>query len=356
MFLVPTIPNSPLSAPTAPDTQGEMRLRRNRNLDFIENAAFDPTLAEYDDNYQNSQAYSEAFQAHMSVVLRTLERAFPAGATLVEVGCGKGDFVELAQASGHFKVSGYDATYEGTNPAIEKRYLDADDRIKADLVVLRHVLEHVRAPHKFLAMLKEVFSEAKAYIEVPSWDWIAENKAFFDITYEHVNYFSRNSLRALFDGEVEAGLCFNDQYQYVVADISKVAPSFEEAYCNGEWVHLAFADLFPSVPAKIAEIESHLQPESNLYIWGAATKGCMFLVHCSNQRRLVDRVGFAVDVNPQKCGKYLPGSHVAIRAPADFFAAARDGDVLLVSNPNYQAEIKREIARHGVQGVEVLCL
>lgn len=86
------------------------------------------------------------------------------------------------------------------------------------------MLEHVRAPHKFLAMLKEVFGEAKAYIEVPSWDWIAENKAFFDITYEHVNYFSRNSLRALFDGEVEAGLCFNDQYQYVVADISKVAP------------------------------------------------------------------------------------------------------------------------------------
>jgi hypothetical protein len=110
------------------------------------------------------------------------------------------------------------------------------------------------------------------------------------------------------------------------------------------------------VPAKIAEIESHLQPKSNLYIWGAATKGCMLLVHCSNQRRLVDRVGFAVDVNPQMCGKYLPGSHVAIRAPADFFAAARDGDVLLGSNPNYQAEIKREIARHGVKGVEVLCL
>ena len=48
-------------------------------------------------------------------------------------------------------------------------------------------------------MLKVVFGDSKVYIEVPNKDWILTHKAFFDITYEHVNYFSQISLKKLFD-------------------------------------------------------------------------------------------------------------------------------------------------------------
>ena len=52
MFFVPTIPNSPLISPDARDPMGPMELRRNPALDFIENAAFDSSIAEYDDEHQ----------------------------------------------------------------------------------------------------------------------------------------------------------------------------------------------------------------------------------------------------------------------------------------------------------------
>ena len=356
-LLLPTVPNSPLSSIESEEKFGEMRLSLNEALGFVENAAFDTRLATYDDNYQNSQAHSGLFQAHMRNVLGILKAEFPPSSVLVEVGCGKGDFVELAQVDGHFVASGYDATYEGSNPRIQKRYLSADDNIQADIVVLRHVLEHIKAPHAFLMMLKQVFGNAAIYIEVPSYDWILDNQAFFDITYEHVNYFSKDALLALFDQAVrKTGLCFNGQYQYAIADINAVSAQFAYLYENGEWKDLDFEHLFPQLKEKISAIEERLAADSKLYIWGAATKGCMFLVHCMNQGKLIAQTGFAVDVNPQKCGKFLPGSHVQIQSKEAFFAAAKPGDLLLISNPNYQAEIVDEIRARGINGVDIMCL
>ena len=55
---VPTIPNSPLVSIADKQQFGELRLRLNEELRFIENVAFDLALATYDENYQNSQAHS----------------------------------------------------------------------------------------------------------------------------------------------------------------------------------------------------------------------------------------------------------------------------------------------------------
>ena len=82
----------------------------------------------------------------------------------------------------------FDASQAGNNPAIE-RYLNENEKSNRLSEVLRHVRTRSN-PYKFLSMLKTVFCNAKVYIEVPNYDWIVANKTFFDITYEHVNYFS----------------------------------------------------------------------------------------------------------------------------------------------------------------------
>jgi hypothetical protein len=334
-----------------------MRLRINPTLDFVENADFDISLATYDDNYQNSQAHSGIFLQHMKDVLALLKNEFPNGGRIVEVGCGKGDFVELVTADGHFDITGYDATYEGSSPLIYKKYLNTTDRIDADLVVLRHVLEHIQAPHQFLSMLQEVFGTGKIYIEVPSYDWIIENQAFFDITYEHVNYFSQSALQALFGNtSLKSGLFFGDQYQYVIADITSLSHQFSQIYDGDDWTDLDFDTLFPNVPGKIASIEKYLHSNGKVYIWGAATKGCMFLAHCANRGSLIDRIEFAIDVNPQKSGKFLPGSLVAIKGPEAFYKSANAADILLICNPNYEHEIRMNLQQHGLPDLNVIVL
>lgn len=350
---VPAIPNSPLLSPDDPDPTGEMRLRRNARLDFMENAAFDPAVAVYDDRYQNSQAHSPRFLAHMVEVQERIEAHLAPGARVVEVGCGKGAFFDMLDATGRYDLTGYDATYEGDNPRIEKRYLTGADRIGADLVILRHVLEHIQAPHRFLAMLAEVFDGAPIYIEVPNAGWITQNGTFFDITYEHVNYFSQAALTGLFRQTREAGLLFDGQYQYVIADLDTLDPGFGAAYGSpGAWNDLSFASLFPGLAQALSAMADRVTEGRRLFLWGAATKGCMYLVHA--QAAGLAPATAAVDINPDKIGKYLPLSHVPIWPPERFMAEARSGDILMVMNPAYLPEIAARVRAEGPKGIEIL--
>lgn len=353
---VPTVPNCPVSA-EGEQSFGLMSLRRNERLDFVENGEFDPSIAVYDDNYQNSQAHSPKFQNHMRSVLELLKTHLPEGSKLVEVGCGKGDFLELAVADGHFNAYGYDATYEGNSSRIEKRYLTGEDRIEADLVVLRHVLEHIQKPHDFLQLLRKIFGNALVYVEVPSLDWILANQAFFDITYEHVNYFSKTALSWLFDDDVRAkGGLFEEQYQYVLAPLTAVSTQFGEVYRTDAWEALEFSSLFPNLTSRIEAIASSVGPSTRIFIWGAATKGCMFLLHYLNHGASREQIAFAVDINPAKSGKLLPGSLVPIHSPETFFSAVSNQDLLLISNPNYAAEIRQQLAQRSLSGLRVECL
>jgi FlaA1/EpsC-like NDP-sugar epimerase len=249
----------------------------------------------------------------------------------------------MVQADTYFQIKGYDAAYDGQNKSIERRYLQNSDRIQADIVVLRHVLEHIPQPYEFLSMLKIIFGRAKIYIEVPNYDWIVSNKTFFDITYEHINYFSQNALRKLFESTSRAhGVLFDEQYQYVISDISSLNVDFDLCYKSEDWKFVSFNELFPNMQCDIRRFEE-LSRSNAVFLWGAATKGCLFLAHCKNQRQLLDKVKFAIDQNPQKIGKYLPGSHVEIKSKHEFFATAKSGDLLLISNPAYKDEILAEI-------------
>jgi len=346
---LPVLPNAPLKAKdTEANTLAPMSLRRNTSLNFVENEAFDSRIIDYSQEYENSQAHSIKFQRHMKSVLMLLKKHVKKDGVIVEVGCGKGDFVEMVQADGFFKIQGYDASYEGSNTAIEKRYLTETDRIQADFVVLRHVLEHIPNPYSFLSMLKAVFGAAKIYIEVSNYDWIVTNKTFFDITYEHVNYFSQMSLNKLFEvGETEHGLLFDDQYQYLISDLSRLNSDFNDLYESKNWEYVSFNDLFPNLKADINRLDAAAQ-EHPVYVWGAATKGCLFLVHCRNSNCLIDKVQYAIDQNPQKHGKFLPGSLVPIKSKSEFLSTVRGDALLIVSNPAYKDEIEEQVKVAGL--------
>ena len=142
---------------------------------------------------------------------------------------------------------------------------------------MRHVLEHVQNPYKFLSMLKTVFCNAKVYIEVPNYDWIVANKTFFDITYEHVNYFSQVSLKKLFDPKTTThGLLFDEQYQYILADLKTLNIQFHDLYEAKHWEYVSFNDLFPNLRADISGwILLH---KVGLFIYGVQQRKAAFFL------------------------------------------------------------------------------
>jgi len=357
-FTVPIIPNRPLKYAGEDESFGDVSLRKNLKNGLIENAAFDPDQIEYDSDYQNNQALSASFEAHMKSVLEILKSRYPAGSKIVEVGCGKGDFLELLQADGSFEVVGYDGAYDGENAAIEKRFLTPADRLDADLVVLRHVLEHIKRPHEFLNLLADIFGNSDIYIEVPDYAWIENNQAFFDITYEHVNYFTPESLSQLFVSVEQRGPLFGDQYQYAIGNLAESNyAEFNRNYEVGRnWMPLGFDAIFPNFEATIAELEA-ASKDSDVYVWGAATKGVMFCHHLKRMSPIAyGRILAGIDINPMKVDRFMPSVHLPIISVDTFCARAVGDELIVLMNPNYQEEILAELRGRELESIRHICV
>ena len=357
-FTVPIIPNRPLKFVGEDESFGNVSLRKNLKNALIENAAFDPDQIQYDSDYQNNQALSASFEAHMKSVLEILKSRYPAGSRVVEVGCGKGDFLELMQADGSFDVMGYDGAYDGDNAAIEKRFLNSADKLDADLVVLRHVLEHIKQPHEFLNLLSGIFDRADIYIEVPDFAWIESNQAFFDITYEHVNYFTPESLSKLFVTVDQKGPLFGDQYQFAIGNLAESNyAEFSRAYnVDSNWSTVSFDAIFPDFEAVIAELEA-ASKDSAVYVWGAATKGVMFCHHLKRMSPVVySRIQAGIDINPMKVDRFMPSVHLPIISVDSFCARASGDELIVLMNPNYQEEILAELRERGLEGIRHICV
>jgi hypothetical protein len=162
-----------------------------------------------------------------------------------------------------------------------------------------------------------------------------------------INLFERNTAKY--------GLLFDDQYQYVIADISSLDPVFDCNYKSKNWKYVSFSDIFPNVSNDMLRIDK-LAIGRSVFLWGAATKGCLFLAHCSNYKLLLDKLSFAIDQNPQKIGKYLPVSYVEIKSKQDLFAVAKPDDILIISNPAYKDEIVEELKVAGLGSIEIVTL
>jgi SAM-dependent methyltransferase len=309
--------------------RGDVVLAQSLATGLVFNHAFRPELVEYDADYQNEQGLSAAFARHLDAVLDLMRLHF-AGQSLVEVGCGKGLFLERLLAAG-FDVTGLDPTYEGSNPRVIKEFFTPAVGIRADGLVLRHVLEHVPDPLAFLAGLREANGgRGKIYIEVPCLDWIAHHHAWFDIFYEHVNYFRLVDFERMFGTVHEAGHSFAGQYLSVVADLATLRTPRRPA-----------DDEFALPPGFMGAIESSrarlAASDAGGAIWGGASKGVIFALFMERAGVAVDTV---IDINPAKQGHHLAATGLVVQSPEEAMAHLPAGADVFVMNSNYLQEIE----------------
>lgn len=308
----------------------DMRLVQDSRTGLIYNDAFDAAKLSYDSDYQNEQGYSGRFQRHLDDVEGVIARHFK-GQALIEVGCGKGWFLELLSARG-YAVTGIDPAYEGDRADVIKAPFTRQLNRRADAIVLRHVLEHIQDPLAFLAAIADANGgSGQIYIEVPCLDWIITHKAWFDLFYEHVNYFRLDDLRRMFGQVAEAGHLFDGQYLYVVAELSSLRSTLQPVPA------LSLPDDFSaSLEQAVAIVRS--AGERGTAIWGASSKGVIYSLFLQRAGAPVDWV---IDINPAKQGRYLPLSGARVSSPEQALDALPAGAHLFVMNSNYLEEIRR---------------
>ena len=79
---------------------GDILLRQCHSCGFVFNATFMPERMAYDENYQNEQSHSPAFARHLDAVAQLVIDAAGMQASVLEIGCGKGTFLNALRARG----------------------------------------------------------------------------------------------------------------------------------------------------------------------------------------------------------------------------------------------------------------
>lgn len=319
---------------------GTLDLVCDDRTSLVYNTSFNPTLLCYDQGYNNEQALSAAFEQHLQSVLQLVLSHVPSGGRVVEVGCGKGTFLKLLRGSG-IDATGFDPAYEGDEPYIQNTFFCAGADLGADVVILRHVLEHIPNPYAFLTEIAEANGgRGTIFIEVPDLSWIIQERAFYDLFYEHCNYFTTASLHAAFRSLVSFGTFFGSQYQWVAARLDQVDP------LPSTQSHPP--DLSP-IKQELGELAAKMADFPRRFVWGAGAKGATLAYLLQGTE---SRIDYLIDINPSKQGCFSPGSGTLILSPATACSMFNAGDAVLIINPNYRREIEASLPI-GVAGITV---
>ena len=301
---------------------------------FVWNRLFDPTRMNYDRSYHNEQHYSPVFQAYVEQLVFMLKESGFQEKRIVEIGCGKGYFLDRLQKHGFTHLRGFDPAYEGNNPQILNTYFNAQERFEiGDLIILRHVLEHIADPIRFLQTIAATNQQnGMIFIEVPDFDWVIQRQAFWDIYYEHCNYFTTATLKQLCQ-TADIRHIFHGQYVLLWGALNQVKPIATPSR----------SDQIPSAPfySKQEGYRRLLSTQKHAVVWGGASKGVTFLNVLDPE---CEYIRYVIDINPHKQGKFLAGTGHRIVSPEALRELAGQQVLIIVTNENYLQEIRQQIA------------
>lgn len=348
----------PSRAEALDSRKADMRLGFCHSCGHIFNDAFNSEDTEYIQDYENSLHFSPRFQQYAETLAADLVNRYRLyQKTILEIGCGRGDFLKLLCGLGNNRGIGFDPSHSPdwdpntTNHQItfiRDFYSESYAEYKADLICCRHVLEHIQFPRDFITNVRCAIDDkvnSVVFFEVPNVMFTLKDLGIWDLIYEHCAYFSISSLVHLFETcgfkVLRTTEAFGGQFLSIESVpkkdrlgvdqtlLQKNTPDQMEGYVR------EFADKYLSTVKKWRnDIKGLRKDGKRVVIWGVGSKGVTFL----NTLEKESHIEYGVDLSIYKQGKYVAGTGQKI-VPPDFLKKYNP-DVAIVMNPIYIEEIK----------------
>jgi SAM-dependent methyltransferase len=291
-------------------------------------------------------------QAYAERVLH--RRALGADALVVEIGSNDGYLLRHFRQAG-VAVLGIDparaaaAAAERAGVPTRTDFFGRDladqlvgEGIRADVVVANNVMAHVPAINEVITGVVRLLKDDGVFmVETPYVRDLVDRLEFDTIYHEHVFYYSLTALRALLARhglrviDVERVSIHGGSLRVTAAASGRPNDAvFEMMEEEAAWrphdpeTYAAFAARVDALRFELSGLlRARKASGRRLAAYGAAAKGTTLLSVIGVGEDVLD---FAVDRNPSKQGRYMPGTKVRIYPPAHLLEAMPD-DVLLLT-------------------------
>lgn len=232
---------------------------------------------------------------------------------VLEVGCGRGEYLELLQAAGLEGVCGLEHSADSVAHArqrgfeVHQGYLAPGFtdpwKERFDAFAIFSFMEHWPDLSASLRSLRGALTaDAIGLIEVPNFEFIVESGLYSEFTVDHIFYFDRDTLRGVLE-------CNGFQ-------VLSVEPVWRDYILSAQVRRRTPIDSTAFV-AKQSRIVRELQDyaarfdRDDVAVWGAGHQALAVM----SMAGLQDRVSHVLDSAPFKQNKFAPGTGLPIRAP-----------------------------------------
>lgn len=293
-------------------------------------------------------------------IIQNLAQSLPENPTVIEIGHGDGSFISaLSETKKEGVFVGFDpngAASGAGHVRFRQELFDPFEHLgeyKPDLIVMRHIVEHLTDPLSFLQSfaLSADMEECspRFYIETPCIDKVFTSGRTVDFYYEHNNQFTTQSFTRLFE---ESGLTADEiQHGYdreVIYAHAHITPSGE--YQERAEQSAAFLKNAGEAMTHIQnQIKEFLAQSKTIAVWGGTGKSAAFM----NRYTLnASQVAVVVDSDPDKHDTFVPGMGQKIMDP--LYLIDHPVDIVIIP-PQWRAhDITIEMEKKGIKASLVL--